>query len=80
MSKNKRVNHCPNPLSRFFDIGFLKAHLLWIVWMGWYLLFYLFLFQPRMNLVFLVLESWFGQLVGIDVNPWRVILEIYVNP
>jgi hypothetical protein len=27
-----------------------------------------------------LLESWFGQLVFIDVNPWRVILEIDVNP
>jgi RNA polymerase subunit RPABC4/transcription elongation factor Spt4 len=26
------------------------------------------------------LDSWFGQLVVIDVNPWRVILEIDVNP
>jgi hypothetical protein len=30
------------------------------------------------------LESWFGEIVGqlvvIDINPWRVILEIDVNP
>jgi hypothetical protein len=27
-----------------------------------------------------LLDNWFGQLVVIDVNPWRVILEIDVNP
>jgi hypothetical protein len=27
-----------------------------------------------------LMDSWSGMLVFIDVNPWRVILYIYVNP
>jgi hypothetical protein len=29
---------------------------------------------------FRLMESWFGLLVVIDLNPWRVILLIDVNP
>jgi hypothetical protein len=32
------------------------------------------------NMHLTLLDIWFGQLVVIDVNPWRVILEIDVNP